>query len=200
MEVKFVRKTKSLEIYGKELNDLDKEVINFIKLLSCDYAIVSGYITILFGRPRTTEDVDIIANIKNYKEFYKIWEKAYAKDYYCINEDNPKEAYAIISEGSSIRFARNNKIFPNFELKIPKNAAELIAINEKLKVKLGKEKINISPIELQIAYKIYLGSDKDYEDARYLYLLLLKYIDKNKLKTLIKGLGVEKEAKQILGV
>ena len=40
-------------------------------------------------------------------------------------------------------------------------------------VKLGKEKINISPIELQIAYKIYLGSDKDYEDARYLYLLCM---------------------------
>jgi len=29
VEVKFVRKTNSLEIYGKELNDLDKEVINF---------------------------------------------------------------------------------------------------------------------------------------------------------------------------
>ena len=200
MEIKFVRKAKSLEINGKELNDLDKEVINFVKLLSCDYVIVSGYVTILFGRSRTTEDVDIIVSIKNYKEFYKIWKKVYAKGYYCINEDDPKEAYAIISEGSSIRFARNNKIFPNFELKIPKNTVELTAINEKLKVKLGKEKINISPIELQIAYKIYLGSDKDYEDARYLYLLLLKYIDKDKLKMLIKSLGVERAAKQILGV
>ena len=31
-------------------------------------------------------------------------------------------------------------------------------------------------------------------------MLLLKYIDKNKLKMLIKSLGVEKVAKQILGV
>jgi len=31
-------------------------------------------------------------------------------------------------------------------------------------------------------------------------LLLLKYIDKDKLKMLIRGFGVERAAKQILGV
>jgi len=45
-----------------------------------------------------------------------------------------------------------------------------------------------------------LGSGKDYEDARYLYTLLLQYIDLNKLRDFISALGVEKEAKKILGV
>ena len=200
MEVKFLKKAKTIEIKGKELNELDKEVIHFVKALSCDYVIVSGYIAILFGRPRTTEDIDILADIKDYKTFSKIWNSAYAIGYYCINEEKPEDAYTLISMGLSVRFAKKGTIFPNFELKTPKNTVEHIALNERLELKFRKNRISISPIELQIAYKLYLGSDKDYEDARYLYMLLLKYIDKNKLKMLIRSLGVEKAAKQILGV
>jgi len=34
---------------------------------------------------------------------------------------------------------------------------------------LNEFDINISTSELQIPFKLYLGSEKDYEDARYLY-------------------------------
>jgi len=44
--------------------------MDFVKLLDnakIDYVVVSGYIAIVFGRPRGTEDVDIFIkeNIKN---------------------------------------------------------------------------------------------------------------------------------------
>jgi len=86
VEVKFLKKAKIIDIKGKELNELDKEVIHFVKALSCDYVIVSGYISILFGRPRTTEDIDILADIKDYKSFSKIWNSAYAIGYYCLRQ------------------------------------------------------------------------------------------------------------------
>jgi hypothetical protein len=198
VEIKVAGRT--IEMQGKALNALDRKVISFVKLLSCDYVIVSGYIALLFGRPRTTEDVDIIANIKDNKEFDYIWKKAYANGYYCINGDEPNEAYGIILEGSSVRFAKKGAIFPNFELKLPRNKIGHMALDDRLELRLGKNNISISPIELQIAYKLYLGSDKDYEDARYLYMLLYKYLDLKKLKALIKSLRVEKKAKIILGV
>ena len=44
---------------NKELNKLDKFVIDFCKLLD-RYVIVSGYVSILFGRSRSTEDVDLL--------------------------------------------------------------------------------------------------------------------------------------------
>ncbi len=65
---------------------------------------------------------------------------------------------------------------------------------------LGISSVFISPLELQIAYKLYLGSDKDYEDARYLYKLLLQHIDTKKLKHFISILGVGREARKVLGV
>ena len=54
----------------KEVNELDKFVIRFVKILEkhVNYVIVRGYISILFGRTRTTEDVDIfIEELSNEK-------------------------------------------------------------------------------------------------------------------------------------
>lgn len=47
---------------GRELSGLDKLVIRFVKILGrleIDYVVISGYIAILFGRSRNTEDVDL---------------------------------------------------------------------------------------------------------------------------------------------
>ncbi len=45
----------------KEINELDKFVFKFIKILNkyTDYVIISGYVSILLGRSRSTEDVDV---------------------------------------------------------------------------------------------------------------------------------------------
>ncbi len=58
--MKFINKnTIKLE---KEINQLDRFVFKFIKILEkyTDYVIVSGYVAILLGRDRGTEDIDII--------------------------------------------------------------------------------------------------------------------------------------------
>jgi RecA-family ATPase len=45
----------------RELSDLDKLVLRYIEILSkhVDYVIISGYVSILLGRSRSTEDVDV---------------------------------------------------------------------------------------------------------------------------------------------
>ena len=63
---------------------------------------------------------------------------------------------------------------------------------------LNGNKIFISPLEMNIAYKLLLGSHKDFEDAYHIYKLLKKYLDTEELKRLIKMLGVEKVAKKEL--
>ena len=198
MRVDFIGRT--IKMKGKELNDLDKEVLNFVRFLNVPYVIVSGYVSLLFGRLRTTEDVDMLVKIKNALAFGGIWKRVYANGYYCINEDDQKEAYLLFSEGSSIRFAKRNTWFPNFELKAPKNDIERMALKDRLKFRFDDSSIFISPLELQIAYKLYLGSGKDYEDARYLYVLLSQHLNQRKLEKFIELLGVEKAARKILGV
>jgi hypothetical protein len=55
-----------------------------------------------------------------------------------------------------------------------------------------------SEIEMQIAFKLKLGSEKDFEDARHLYKVFKEHLNMNKLKSHISELGVEKEAEETL--
>ena len=47
---------------------------------------------------------------------------------------------------------------------------------------LNGKTLYVSPIELQIPFKLFLGSDKDIEDAKHLYNLFRNSIDENLLK------------------
>ena len=46
----------------RELSELDKLVLAFVRILEkhVPYVLVSGYVAILFGRARGTEDVDFL--------------------------------------------------------------------------------------------------------------------------------------------
>lgn len=52
---------KTIKI-DRELSELDVFTIDFIKILKnySDYVIVSGYVSILLGRARSSEDIDVI--------------------------------------------------------------------------------------------------------------------------------------------
>ena len=49
-------------LIDKDLNELDKFVLKFVKILEkyCSYVIVSGYVSIVLGRSRASEDVDLL--------------------------------------------------------------------------------------------------------------------------------------------
>ena len=44
-------------VLDRELNELDSFVLEFIKCLQSRYVIVAGYVAILLGRSRTTDDI-----------------------------------------------------------------------------------------------------------------------------------------------
>ena len=57
--MKFINKN-TIKLY-KEINELDKFVLKFVEVLQKHtlYVIVSGYVAILLGRNRATDDIDI---------------------------------------------------------------------------------------------------------------------------------------------
>ena len=67
------------------------------------------------------------------------------------------------------------------------------SIDNRLEVVLGEKRLFISPIELQIPYKLYLGSDKDIEDAIYLWDIFSEKIEVNRLREFMKALNVRGE-------
>jgi len=179
------------EIYlEKELNNLDKFVYHFVSLLD-KYVIVSGYVSILTGRSRATEDIDLLVPKMDFESFSELWEMAEKNGFECINTPNTNEAFQMLKE-HAIRFARKGQGVPNIEFKIISNKVHEYSFSNKLKLFLKDKIFYISPLEMQVAYKLYLGSEKDLEDAKHLYELFKEKLDNKELDNLLDDFHAKK--------
>ena len=181
MEIEYSK--DSIILKNKSLSDLDEFVLDFVDLLKdhFNYVIVSGYVAILFGRSRGTEDVDILIEKINKSEFFKFVDEIEDR-YDFLNPEDKEGLYEMLSENLGIRISKKNEIIPNIELKIIKNKVEKYVLDNRLKVELDKNLLYISPIEIQLAYKLYLGSEKDIMDAVYLYELFQNNIQRDEIE------------------
>ena len=196
-------------MFSKELSDIDRFVIDFVEILNkcrIKYVIVSGYLAILFGRPRITEDIDVfIVNI-DYSMFKKLFGAFVENDYEFLNSAKPEDLfYKYLSESLAIRAAKSKTVFPNVEIKLAKLKLDKMPLENPLMVVVNNKEIVLSPLELQIAFKLYLGSRKDVEDARFLFKLfenkvntadIEKYAAELRCRSKLKFLGGSYEKRQ----
>lgn len=181
----------------RELTRLDRFVLKVTELLEeCgNYVVVSGYVAIGLGRVRGTEDIDLLFE----GDFSCLDDKLKGAGLYCINGDGTAECLA---RGVVPRVAAEGQVVPNAEIKPPKTAAGRQALGGKVRLKVGGASVWISPLELQIAYKIWLGSEKDVEDAVFIYEYLKEQVSLAKVIELAGQIGVknaEKKVREILG-
>ncbi len=178
---------------NKTLSELDTFVLDFLRVLKAytDYVIVSGYVTILFGRARGTEDIDIIIEKMDRGMFDSFFNDLTEKNYWFLNSDDQNELFSMLNESLAIRIAKSGEIIPNIELKFVKDYFDNFSLKNSPKVKMGDHEMKISPIELQIPYKLYLSGDKDIEDAIYLYEIFKETIDRKTLKNFLEEFDVD---------
>ena len=180
-------------IFEKNLNDLDRFTMNFTSILNklkINYVIVSGYVSILFGRNRGSEDIDLIVDKIIFERFKELWQEL-KKEFECVITENCQDAYeTYLVGGYSIRFSENGKFVPNIEVKFPKTELDQWTLDNRLKVLINRETIFISKIEVQIPFKLFLGSEKDIEDARYLYEIFKDKIDENLMQEFNRKLNI----------
>ncbi len=178
---------KSIVLNDYELTNLDKMVIEFSSILGkySDYVIVSGYLAIVFGNARETLDVDFI--YKDMKGKEEEFSKEIKKNFYWSEKDIEK----ALKKGERMSiFHRKSDWY--IDLKKASSIFDEISIKDRIKLLLNDKEIFVSPIELQICYKIsQLGSDKDIKDASYLYEFFKEKIDKKKLKEYARMMGAD---------
>lgn len=171
--------------FNREISDLDVFVRTFVDALdACGirYVIVSGYVPILFGRSRETEDVDLFIDRISQVKFAELW-AALSSRFECINASSATDAFdEYLSNDTALRFAYIGAFIPNMEVKFPKRDLDRYTLETRVEVLLNGRSLFISALELQIAYKLFLGSEKDLEDALHLWLLFKDHLDFEKLK------------------
>ena len=116
--------------------------------------------------------------------------------YWCINSSE-EDVYEMLKDGIAVRFAEEDEVIPNFEVRFAQDEFEKKALEERLKVKIGSDIIYISPLDLQIAYKLYLGSENDFEDALHLYEIFEDELSSKELQKYCKILNVEDKLNEL---
>ncbi len=171
----------------RELSKLDKFALKFTKILEkyVGYVIISGYISILLGRARATEDIDIFIRRISEEKFLGLYKELGAEGFWCINAESVTEIFSYLEDGLAIRFSLEGKPIPNFEIKFPKNQVDEETFQDFITVILPQGKLRISSLERQIAFKRYfLKSDKDIEDAQHIEEIFKEHLDYDKINKL----------------
>ncbi len=193
MEIEFRNEDIS---FKKEISVLDDFTLHFTEILTkheVKYVIVSGYVAILFGRSRMSEDVDILIEPISHDEFLKLWSEL-EQTYECLITSNPDDAYhGYLENHNAISFAQKGNFIPNMEMKFVKNDLDRYSMKKRKHVKLNDRSLFISPLELQIPYKLFLGSKKDVEDARFLFKLFKDELDLEVLNMFLDELDIPDE-------
>lgn len=192
---------------SRELSTLDRDVVEFTSILDdhgVEYVIVSGYVSILTGRSRGTEDIDIILEPLDADELSALADRFERAGYWgmAMPLDRLPD---MLPEGERLRIAEDGVMIPNFEVWLASNELEREALTTSITAKIGDATVSISGIELQIAYKLQLTqaagstSGKDFEDALHLYLTLEDQLNTDRLETYVQELAVEDYYDQLRG-
>ena len=170
----------------------DRIAIGFaasLESVSLPYVIVAGYLAILLGRPRRSDDIDFLIPRISLGEFERLVTNALQRGFEVMQLPHPtprgleKLYEAYLEQGFSIRFMQQDTPVPNVELKFAVSTLHHYALANPVEVLLNARwRLRVSPLEMQIAYKLKLGSDKDIGDAVFLYTLLENQLDHQELK------------------
>lgn len=180
-------------VVEREPNRLDRLAISFSKLLDrldVDHVYVAGYTAILSGRARSTEDIDVLIERIDPETAEEIASVLDERDFW--GPAIPLSSmYEMLDNGDNIWVAPRDQVTPHLEVKFATDEFDEASLDNAITATIDGESLPIGPIELQIAYKLHLGSPTDVEDAVHLYTLLEESLSESRLEQWVTRLDVE---------
>ncbi|WP_049934756.1 hypothetical protein [Haloplanus natans] len=176
-------------------NQLDELAIEFAEILGqfdIKHVYIAGYVSILAGRARSTEDIDILIE--------QIDEEAVDELAETLDENgfwSPAMPLTSMYERDNIWVAPTNQITPHLEVKFARDEFDRASLENSITARIGGKTVPIGPLELQIAYKLHLGAQEDIEDAVHLYTLFEESLSVSRLKEWVTRLDFEADYERL---
>lgn len=186
-------------VVNREPNRLDELAIEFSEILDrsgIDHVYIAGYVSILAGRARSTEDIDVLIEAIGEETADELAAKLDEAGFWGA-EMPLTSMYEMLTNGDNIWVAPDDQVTPHIELKFARDEFDRASLENAITARIGGEAIPIGPLELQIAYKLHLGAQKDVEDAVHLYTLFEESLSVARLEEWVTRLGVEDEYERL---
>ena len=186
-------------VVEREPNRLDELAISFSEILDrigVEYVYIAGYVSILAGRARSTEDVDVLIERIDEEAAEELAETLAEKGFW--GPEMPLTSmYEMLDHGDNIWVAPTDQITPHLEVKFARDEFDRASLENAITARISDAALPIGPLELQIAYKLHLGAQKDVEDAVHLYTLFEESLSVPRLESWVKRLDVEDEYERL---
>ena len=186
-------------VVEREPNQLDELAIRFSKILGrfdIKHVYIAGYVSILAGRARSTEDVDVLIERIDEETADELAETLDEKGFW--GPTMPLTSmYELLDNGDNIWIAPEDQITPHLEVKFARDEFDRASLQNAITARIGDEAVSIGPLELQIAYKLHLNAQKDIEDAVHLYTLFEESLSVPRLEEWVTRLDVEDEYERL---
>jgi hypothetical protein len=179
-----------------QLDTLIIEVATILSQHGISHAIVSGYVAVLLGRSRATEDIDVIIESCSPAVAESLATDLQEAGYWGASMPLD-QLHETLSDDLIFRVAEDGYRAPNVELKFPSDSYDRTSLNQTVTVVLNDTSLPVGCLELQIAYKLRLGTRRDFEDALYLYHLMDSMLNIPELEEYVQELNVETEYDQL---
>ena len=182
-------------VVEREPNHLDELAIDFSHILrrfDISHVYIAGYVSILAGRARSTEDIDVLIERVD-EETAQTLAAALDESGFWGPAMPLTSLYEMLDNGDNIWVAPEDQITPHLELKFVRDEFDRASLEKAIRARIDGNVIPIGPLELQIAYKLHLGAQKDIEDAVHLYTLFEESLSGPRLEEWVRRLDVEDE-------
>ncbi|MFX1513282.1 MAG: nucleotidyltransferase [Promethearchaeota archaeon] len=175
----------------RTLLDIIHLVVDYLEDKGVDYVIVGGIAVIAWGRPRTTQDIDLIVDhqqldVKDFANFLR------NNDFFADEED----LQMAFSEHSHATIL-DKKSLIRIDLVGVYSTDQRNTLKHRQTQVLGDKTIYIDSPESLIAHKLLFGSEQDFQDALAVYTRNEENLNFVRLTTLISNLKVEDDFKKL---
>jgi len=182
-------------VVERSANELDELAIEFSELLSrldIEHVFIAGYVAILTSRARATDDIDVLIERLPENDITELVESLDESGYWrpAVPLD---EMYGNLSSGTNIWVAPDNQMTPHPKVKFPTDEFDRASLSNAIDAHVADATIPVGPLELQIAYKLYLGSRTDFEDAAHLYTLFRESLRSERFESWVEKLDVTEQ-------
>jgi hypothetical protein len=191
---------------SRELSELDKDVLEFTQILDAcevDYVIVSGYVAILTGRSRSTEDIDIILESLSETETEQLVTELKDRGYWGMAMPLD-EMYSMLRSGlpkteRCIRTSRRGSSRMTSSEKRSRTPSRLCSTKDRSRSARSNSKSHTNSGSRR-RLTVLMGNGKDFEDALHLYLTFEERFNTEQLEMYVSELGVEEYYAELRGV